>query len=1168
MAEQPQFVHLHNHSEYSLLDGGQKLDVLVRRAKELGMPAVAITDHGNLFGAIELIQLGKKEGLKPIVGCEVYLAAGSRLDRIPSQTVHGKAYYHLVLLAENNQGFRNLVKLVSYGYTEGFYYRPRIDKQLLRAHHEGLIALTACLSGEIPVRLQRGDLDGARAVLAEYLEIFGQQNVYLEIQDQGIPQEELVNQGMLTLSRETGVPLVATNDCHFTYADDHKAHDILICIGTGKKREDGDRMRYSPDHYFKSYQEMAQRFADLPQALASTLEIAARCELDLDHSQHHVPAFPVDQGETLESTFRHRVRRGFDDRRQRWEQLAISGVLRHSLDEYEERLETELETIVKMGFSGYFLVVWDFIRYAREAGIPVGPGRGSAAGSLVAYCLRITDIDPLEYDLLFERFLNPERITMPDIDIDFCFRRRGEVIDYVTRKYGRENVAQIITFGTMAAKAAIRDTGRVLGLPYADVDRIAKLVPDEIGVQLADAIEAVPQLKQLVGQGTVESELLDVALRLEGLSRHASTHAAGVVITPQPVVEFAPLFRSNKDEITTQWAMGDIESIGLLKMDFLGLKTLTLIADALDLIERSSGVKVDLDSISLNDPKTLELFGRGDTSGVFQFESSGMRDILRRLKPEKFEDLIALNALYRPGPLGSGMIDDFIQRRHGKVKVSYPHPSLEPVLRETYGVIVYQEQVMQIASLMAGYSLGGADLLRRAMGKKKKEVMEAEREKFIAGASQNSIAAADATRVFDLMEHFAGYGFNKSHSAAYALVAFHTAYLKAHYPVYFMAALLTTEKDNTDKLVEYVAECRERGIRILPPDVERSEVNFSVEGDAIRFGMSAVKGVGVGTVDAIIEARRRCDGLKTLDSLCREVDRKFLNRRAVEALIKAGALDAMGARERLVAGLESALERASRAAGDRASGQVSLFGDDSAAPARLEPELPPAAAWSARERLAYERESLGFYLSGHPLDAVRDRLAETTTHAVAELMATQGEVWVGGVISALKRRRTRQGEMMAVFALEDATGSAECVLFPKLYKELGEGLAEDQTVVIHGRAESAEGSPRILVEGVSDLATARVLSAGAVTILLDGRLLGAEMLGELSRILDQHRGPTPVYFEVVRAGEYRVILQADDKSGVRADREFFQQLHNRMGVACGRYGRPGVSGVERERPAS
>lgn len=1151
------FVHLHNHTEYSLLDGAQKIPQLIRRAKELEMPAVAMTDHGNLFGAIKFYKEAEKQAIKPIIGCEVYLAPGSRFDRSPNQGPHNKPYYHLILLAENNDGFKNLMKLASFAYTEGFYYRPRVDKELLRAHAKGLICLSACLSGEIPTYFRRGDPEGARRALDTYLEIFGEQNVFLEIQDQGIPEERIVNSGLVSLHDATGLPLVATNDSHFLCAGDHSAHDVLICIGTGKKRDDESRMQYSKDHYFKTPEEMWERFGWREDALLNTLGIADRCDVKLDFKQYHVPDFPVPVEATTESHFREVVRKGFAERLEVWRRLETEGRLRHAIGDYEDRLVREIDTIIAMGFAGYFLIVWDFIRHAREHGIPVGPGRGSAAGSLVAYCLRITDIDPLEYDLLFERFLNPERVSLPDIDIDFCFRRRAEVIDYVTQLYGRDNVAQIITFGTMLAKAAVRDAGRVLDMPFADVDRLAKLIPDELGTKLAKAIEDVPKLKELYDADAAVRELLDVALRLEGLSRHASTHAAGVVITPKPVTEYAPLFKSSKDEITTQWAKDEVEAVGLLKMDFLGLKTLTLISDALDSIRGSGRDAPDLESLALDDRPTLELFGRGDTSGIFQFESSGMRDILRRLKPERFEDLIALNALYRPGPLGSGMIDDFILRRHGRVEVEYPHPLTKEILEETYGVIVYQEQVMQIASRMAGYSLGQADLLRRAMGKKKADVMEKERASFVSGACERGIGQADAERIFDLMAHFAGYGFNKSHSAAYALVAYHTAYLKTHYRGHFLSAVLTNDKDNTDKLVEYINECRETGIPILPPDVNRSQANFTVEGEGIRFGLAAVKGVGEGAVEAILEARDRVGAFKDLATFCAEVARRVLNRKVVESLVKAGALDELGERAALLAGLDAALEHANRVAEERASGQTSLFGGD-ALPTVSEMALPVVPPMPKRERLAGEKEALGFYLSGHPLDEHKDKLDLVTTHRVADIAMRSGEMLVGGLVTALKRRRVKKtGEWMAAFVLEDTTGHAECVVFPKLFREVGDLLVDDRAVVVKGKAESQEGDARILAESIVPLEEARSRSIEAVTLVLDAEEANDLLLERLDELIGDHPGNVPVFLEVLRRPSFRVVLQVEDARSVQADRHFVQLAERVLGAGRARLGRPG-----------
>lgn len=1154
------FVHLHNHTEYSLLDGAQQINDLVRRAKDLDMAAVAMTDHGNLHGAVEFYLKSIERELKPIIGCEMYLAPGSRFDKTPGPP-GSKPYFHLVLLAENVAGFRNLMKLSSIGFLEGYYYRPRVDRKVLEQHAEGLIALTACMSGEIPLALRRDEVERAREALASYREIFGGDNVYLEIQDHGIDGQRKINEYAVALARETGVGLVATNDCHYLRREDHGAHDVLICIGTGKKVNEPGRMQYSHEHYFKSEEEMRALFDWIPEALDNSVAIAERCSVRIDTSQHHVPDFPVPQGETIEAFFRRTAREGFNERRRTWEKRAAEGRLRHPLSDYEARFERELEMIVKMGFPGYFLIVWDFIRHAREVGIPVGPGRGSAAGSLVAYSLSITDIDPLEYDLLFERFLNPERVSLPDIDVDFCYRRRGEVIEYVTQKYGRDNVAQIVTFGTLAAKAAIKDAGRVLDVPFAEADKLAKLVPEEIGVKLADAIKAVPKLQEIKDQDPVLGRVLDAALKLEGLSRHSSVHAAGVVITPKPVTEYAPVLRTGKntEEIVTQWAKDEVEKVGLLKMDFLGLKTLTLITDTLDAIRGEGKEPPDLDHLPLDDPQTFELFARGDTSGVFQFESSGMRDILRRLHPEKFEDLIALNALYRPGPIQGGMIDDFIQRRHGRVKVSYLHPLLEQVLRETYGVIVYQEQVMQIASIMGGYTLGGADLLRRAMGKKNAEEMAKHSAIFVKGAQGRNVGKDDAQHIFDLMEKFAGYGFNKSHSAAYALVAYHTGYLKAHYPVHFMAALLTSEMTNTDKLVEYLGECRAMGIEIKGPDVHRSRRLFSVEGNAVRFGLEAVKGIGEGAVDSILEARERVGRFSSLDHLLREVDRKAVNRRVVEALAKSGGLDELGDRARLFVAVEGALDRAARAADDRSSGQASLFGEASETPDFADAPLPDVPPWSDRERLAGEKESLGFYLSGHPLEAHRDRLADVTTHTIGELKASNaGEmpVVLGGLVTQLKRRRSKKTEeWMAVFTLEDQSGGAEVVVFPKAYRDCGEVLEDDRAVVVRGRSESGEGSARVLADSVVPLDQAETRGVEGITIRFDGDPEG-EQLEKVQRLLADQPGSVPVYFEVIRRGDFRLVLQAAEDRGVRGDRALVQSIASILGPGRAKLGRP------------
>ncbi|MEQ1574606.1 MAG: DNA polymerase III subunit alpha, partial [Vicinamibacterales bacterium] len=833
-----EFTHLHLHTEFSLLDGACRIDELLDEAAKLNMPALAVTEHGNMFSSVVFHDHARARGIKPILGCEVYVAQGSRFEKSGPQTETN----HLVLLAESNEGYKNLIKLVSAGYTEGFYYKPRIDKELLARHARGLIGLSSCLKGEVASALKVEQARPALEAAGRLRDILGQDNFFLEMQYQGIDEQRIVNKGLVPLARELNLPLVATNDVHYLRQGDSQPHDILLCIGTGKTVNDAHRLRYTGDQFFlKTADQMAVVFTDHLEALRNTMLIAERCNVEIPTGQNHLPSFGVPDGFTLDQYFEQVAREGFAQRLTRLRQLASTGVLRHSIDEYGRRLDYEIAMIRQMGYVGYFLIVWDFIRYAREEGIPVGPGRGSAAGSLVAWCMRITDVDPIDFDLIFERFLNPERVSLPDIDVDFCERRRGEVIDYVTRKYGRENVAQIITFGTMKAKAVVRDVGRVMEMSYADVDRIAKQIPPALDMTLDKALAENPILKEMAAKDPRVKEVLDVGRRLEGMSRHASVHAAGVVIAPGPITDYAPLYKGQRDEITTQWNMKEVERVGLLKMDFLGLSTLTLIRDALDEIKRTEGIHLDIDAIPLDDPKTYKVFGEGAAFGIFQFESSGMRELLRKAKPERLEDLIALNALYRPGPLKSGMVDDFIARKQGKKEIKYELPQLEPILAETYGVIAYQEQVMRIAQTLAGFSLGQADVLRKAMGKKDPVVMAKQRDAFMAGARQKGFPEKKAAKIFELMEYFAGYGFNKSHSTAYAYLAYQTAYLKANYPKHFAAALLTIEAQNTDKLAIYLAEARERGIKVLPPDVNRSQLNFSVDKaeDAVRFGLTA-----------------------------------------------------------------------------------------------------------------------------------------------------------------------------------------------------------------------------------------------------------------------------------------------------------------------------------------
>jgi DNA polymerase-3 subunit alpha len=1147
----PDFVHLHLHTEYSLLDGACRIDELVARAAELRMPAMAITDHGNMFGAVVFHDTCRAHGIKPIIGCEAYVALGSRHDKTASGI--REAYNHLTLLASNEVGYHNLVKLVSAGYTEGFYHRPRIDKELLSTHSEGLVCLSGCLAGELAGFLRDGRDREARHLVGEMGDLFGQGRFYLEMMDHGIEEQRRVNEGLLRLHDQTGLPLVATNDSHYLTKADHQAHDVLLCIGLGKKVHDVDRLRFDgPEFFVKSGDEMALSFPDHLEALKNTLVVAEMCEFKLG-TVDSFPAFDVPPGFTIESYFEKVTRDGFADRWKVLEPLAAAGRLRHPFGEYESRLEKEIGVIRRVGFAGYFLIVWDFIRYAREHDIPVGPGRGSAAGSLVAYSMRITDIDPIENDLIFERFLNEERISPPDIDIDFCENRRGEVIEYVTRKYGRENVAQIITFGTMKAKAVVRDVGRVLDMSYGDVDKIAKMIPPDLKMTLDKALDESPPLKEAYQKEPQVKELIDISRRLEGTTRHASIHAAGVVIAPQPLTELVPLFKSNTGDVTTQYDMKGIERIGLLKMDFLGLKTLTLIDDCCKMITEQTGKRLQPDQIPLDDGATFEMFAAGRTSGLFQFESDGMRDILRRFKPDRLEHLTALNALYRPGPMQ--MIDDFIKRRHGQTRVTYEAPALEPILSGTYGVMVYQEQVMRIASSLAGFSLGEADMLRKAMGKKKAEVMAAQMEKFVGGCVERGIAEKKARRVWDQMEQFAGYGFNKSHSAAYAYLAYQTAYLKANFPVFFMAALLTSERGNTDKLVAYIGEAREMGISVLPPDVNESAMFFSVVGSDIRFGMSAIKNVGEGAVEAVLLARREGGPFRSLTDLCERVDLRAVNRRVIESFIKSGALDSLSARRAaLTALVERAMDAGQRLQRDREQGQSSLFGlmaEEAEAPASPVAEtLPDVPDWPEAERLAFEKETLGFYISGHPLERFKEELAQWATCTTAGLVERSGsDVSVGGLITGLRLLKTKKGDRMATFILEDLDGGTEVLVFPETYKRVAGRLAEDAVVIVKAKAETPdEGKPRLLASDVMPLAQARLTEARYVTIRIPVADWEHSKAESLRDILGDRSGDCPVTLELVQPGSYVVRMAVGAHYRVRPDAAFQRAVENLWGV--------------------
>jgi DNA polymerase III subunit alpha len=1137
--ESAPFVHLHNHSDYSLLDGASKLDQLVETAVSMQMPALALTDHGNLFGAIQFYSACRKKGIKPIIGCEIYVAKESRHKKSGGSDQSN----HLILLAENETGFASLSKLVSLGYLEGFYYRPRVDKELLALHSKGLIALSACLKGAVAQCLVLEQPEAALAEAQALQEIFGPGNFYLELQDHNLPAQHRVNPAIVEISKKTGIPLVCTNDSHYLLKDDYIAHDVLLCIGTGKTVNDVDRMRYMSDqYYFKSGTEMHELWKDVPDAIANTLRIAERCNLEINMSAFHLPPFDVPQGHTVDSYFEKVVREGFAWRRTYLEKLEREGSLKNALQAYQDRLAFEIAMIEKMRFSSYFLIVWDLIKYARDRGIPVGPGRGSVVGSLVAYSLRITDIDPLQYDLFFERFLNPERIAPPDIDMDFCMDRRAEVIDYVADKYGRDSVCQIITFGTMAAKGVIRDVGRSLDIPYAEVDRIAKLIPNELNATIDKALEQEPRLREEMKKPQIDN-LIAIARRLEGLSRHASTHAAGVVIAPKPLMELIPLAKSNKDELTTQFSMKDLESIGLLKMDFLALTTLTVLDHAVRHIREQKGIEIDLAEIPLSDAEVYTLFSEGKTNGIFQFESGGMKAELRRLKPERFEDLIALNALYRPGPMD--MIPDFIRRKHGLVHVQYLHPVLEAILKETYGVIVYQEQVMQIASKMGGLSLGEADLLRKAMGKKLASVMNSMRDKFLSGSRANMIPEKIAVQVFDLMEQFAKYGFNKSHATAYALLAYQTAYLKLHFPVQFMAALLSSEVGNTDKIVMYIAECKDMGIQVLPPDVNESELHFHPLGDKIRFGMLAIRNVGEGAIQSILAHRKSNGRFQSLFQFCEAVDSRAVNKRVLESLIKSGALDSLGwKRAQLMALADSAIEQGQKSQRDRTSGQKGLFSGMIGPAALPEPQPPEMPEWPSEQLLANEKETLGYYVSGHPLDRFSVELARYAKKSLAELLGegASAECRVAGIVTEFRTRRTKKGDLMGVFTLEDLTGTVEAVAFPSTYAKYASYLEADSPVLVNGRFEVDENAAKIICSEIQPLTGISERNARTLSIRAAIPELRPDAGIELYRLLEQNRGETGVEVELYHPDEFRVTIQSADFIKVKSSPELIRRI--------------------------
>ena len=1149
--EHSNFVHLHLHSQYSLLDGAVKIGDVIQRARDYRMPALAVTDHGNMFGAIEFYSKASAAGIKPIIGCEAYVAPGSRFDKSNARG-SSEASYHLVLLCQNLTGYRNLCHLISAGYREGFYYKPRVDWELLRERNEGLIALSACLGGELPSLITMGKSEDAARRAQEMADIFDDGRFFLELQENFLPEQEPVNKGLIEIARAHNLPLVATNDCHYLTREEAYAHEVLLCIQTGKTMDDPNRMRFSNDEFYvKTPEEMTSLFQEVPEAIRNTVEIAERCNLELDFNTYHFPQYEKPTDQSLDEVLEQMAREGLEER--------LKDVRRvrpefSAEDEkaYRDRLEVELACIRQMGFPGYFLIVADFINWAKDHDIPVGPGRGSAAGSLVAFSIRITDIDPMPYNLLFERFLNPERISMPDIDVDFCIYGRERVIDYVRSKYGEGSVAQIITFGTMQAKGVIRDVGRALNMPYGEVDKIAKLVPGVLNITLKEALQQEPKLKTLVEKDPKVKELFPVALALEGLTRHASTHAAGVVVTPKPLPEYLPLYTDPKSGgQVTQFAMSYVEKIGLVKFDFLGLKTLTVIDNAVRLIREGKNPDFDLKLVGDDDPEAYRLLSAGETTGVFQLESSGMKELLVKLKPNCFEDVIAICALYRPGPLGSGMVDDFIQRKHGKKKITYDFPQLEPILKDTYGVIVYQEQVMLIAQVLAGYSLGGADLLRRAMGKKKAEEMAKQKEIFLKGAKENKRDPKKAEGVFDLMEKFAAYGFNKSHSAAYALVAYHTAYLKAHYPVEFMAALLTEDMENTDKVIKNISEVRSMGIEVLPPDINASDRSFTVHDKSIRFGLGAVKGVGTSALESIIEVRKESP-YTSLNDFCERVDLRKVNKKVVEALVKCGAFDSLGGkRAQFMAILEDAMETGQKVQREKAQGQESLFGAEEIVSHNGNGygKLPEMEEWAENILLGFEKEALGFYITGHPLarhSAIIKRFATCDTAGLSE-RGDKEEVKVCGIVAGLKELTTKKGDRMAFVTLEDLSGFVEMVVFPEVYAASAELLKGEEPLLVSGSLDVGEETVKLMAGEVLCLSEVKERLTKRVRFRLTTPGLDQGQLRALREIMARHRGGCEAWMHLIVPNRSETVFKLPETLKVAASDEIMDDTEKLFG---------------------
>lgn len=1117
------FVHLHVHTEYSLLDGFSRIKNLVNRAKELNMSAVAITDHGCMFGAIDFFKVAKKEGIKPIIGCEVYTAPRGMKDKDPN---FDKSQGHLILLAKDTTGYQNLIKLVSAAYVQGFYYKPRVDIDEIKKHSEGIIALSACLAGDVSQALMNRNYDKAKNIALKYKEIFGEENYYLEIQDHNLPEQKEVNRELIRLSKEIGVGLVATNDVHYVRKEDSKIHDILMCIQMGKTVNDPARMRFGSDEfYLKSREEMEEIFPEVQEALDNTSKIAQMCNVEFDFNTIHLPQYDVPDGYTPQEYLRMLCFKGLKERYKKPSQEIL------------DRLEYELGVIEKMGYVEYFLITWDFINFARENSIMVGPGRGSAAGSIVSYTLYITDIDPIKYSLLFERFLNPERVSMPDIDIDFCYERREEVIDYVKRKYGEDHVAQIITFGTMGAKAAIRDVGRVLDVSYNKVDNIAKEIPFALGMTIDKALDTNPNLRKLYEEDSETKEIIDVSRKIEGMLRHASTHAAGVVISKKPIDEYVPLYK-HQDAITTQFTMTTLEELGLLKMDFLGLRTLTVIRDALDLIEKNHNLKINFSKMEYDDPKVYELLSSGNTLGVFQLESAGMRSFMKQLKPDNFEDIVAGISLYRPGPMDS--IPVYINNKNNPENVEYLHKKLKPIMEVTYGCLVYQEQVMQVVRDLGGYSYGRSDLVRRAMGKKKMDVMEKEREYFIhgktdengeleiAGCVRNGVPEDIGNKIFDDMIDFAKYAFNKSHAAAYGVLAYETAYLKAHYPVEFMAALITSVMGNTDKVVEYIRECNSLKIDVLKPDINKSFTKFSVEDKSIRFGLAAVKNVGVNVLNNIIKERESSGEFKDFNEFCKRLDSKDLNKRIIESLIKCGAFDEMGDnRASLLLGYEKLLESISMDRKKNLAGQVSLFDGfemDESINNDIQSmyTLPHVKELEEKERLYLEKEVLGMYVSGHPLSQYKDEIKKNTTINNAELNEikddyitylnlNEREVTMGGIVINKTIRTTKRNDLMAIIELEDLFGVIEVIVFPQVLQKYNTVIQEDKIIYIDGRLSIKEDeNAKLIAREIRDMNDSGNKDKPTLYLKINS-IENKELVNDLISVVTKYPGENDIY---------------------------------------------------------